>query len=61
MFVWIPEGPTTNAGPLYAIQEGGRGPLGTVSTLERTPARPAVTQKDVAPRSEDSFGFAYGM
>jgi hypothetical protein len=34
---------------------------GTVSMLERTPARPAVTQNDVPPRIDCTTGFATGM
>jgi len=34
---------------------------GTVSMLERTPARPAVTQKEVPPRIDSTTGFETGM
>ena len=33
---------------------------GTVRMLERTPAWPAVTQNEVPPRIENSFGLAIG-
>jgi hypothetical protein len=34
---------------------------GTVRTLLRTPAWPAVTQNDVPPRVENTFGRAIGI
>jgi hypothetical protein len=44
--VWIPEGPRTVAGPLYAIKEGGWGPLGNVSTLNVHEARQFETEAE---------------
>ena len=48
-----------NSSP-FGTASGGN-VTGTVSTLDRTPARPAVTQKDVPPRVDVSFGAAIGM
>lgn len=46
--VWVPEGPTTSAGPLYAIREGGSGPLGNVSTLSIHEARQFNSEAECA-------------
>ena len=47
-----------NISPFGTVSGGNV--TGTVSTLERTPAWPAVTQNDVPPRIDVSFGFAIG-
>ena len=48
-------------GLVKSLNRPGGNVTGTVSMLERTPARPAVTQKDVPPRIEATTGLATGM
>ena len=43
----------------FGTSSGGN-VTGTVSTLDRTPPAPAVTQNEVPPRIEVSFGFEIG-
>jgi len=43
----------------FSTSSGGK-VTGTVSMSDRTPALPAVTQKDVPPRVETIFGFERG-
>ena len=52
-------GNPASSSPL-ATSSGGK-VIGTVSTLLRTPASPAVTQNEVPPRIETTFGRRIGI